>query len=282
MSILPDIPPDICEYAINTNGITSPLIIDLPHGGGIYPDDFRASCPQRALELCEELYLNDLYTTPTLTAGGVVIAAKFPRTYVDVNRAINDIDPLLFDKDWTEPTDPNGRSIHGHGVIMRLIRAGEPIYHRALTHDEAHTRIEKYYSCYHNTLNHFLNTAHEKFGVVYHLNCHSMPSSVLNAHFPHAPPDFILGDKDGRSCGLEFRNRVANALKDMGYRVVINQLYKGAEIITRYGQPAWERHSLQIEINRALFQNENTGEKNKNFNQLQSDIEKLILHINDQ
>ncbi len=60
---------------------------------------------------------------------------------------------------------------------------------------------------------------------------------------------------------------------------MINQLYKGAEIITRYGEPAWGRHSLQIEINRALFQNEGTGDKNKNFNQIKEDITKLINNI---
>ena len=65
----------------------------------------------------------------------------------------------------------------------------------------------------------------------------------------------------------------------MGYRVAINQLYKGAEIITRYGQPAWGRHSLQIEINRALFQNEDTGEKNKNFDKVKKDIDKMISEL---
>lgn len=276
---LPD--PKICEYAIPDNGITVPLLLDLPHGGGIYPDDFGFSCPRRSLELCEERFLDILYTPPATQSGGAVIKANFPRTYVDTNRAVNDIDQLLFKTPWMEPTLQNGRSIHGHGVVMRLIRPEEPIYSRMLSHHEVRTRLDVYYSAYHTLLNSFSNKMHETFGVVYHLNCHSMPSSVLASNFPHLQPDFILGDKDGRSCGLNVRNQVADILKSMGYRVAINQLYKGAEIISRYGQPAWGRHSLQIEINRALFVNEQTGEMSNNFSRIKEDIQKLIAELSD-
>lgn len=279
MKIAPSSDPNICEYAIADNGLAAPLLIDLPHSGGVYPDDFGFSCPKRSLELCEELYLSELFTPPTLSIGGALLKANFPRTYVDVNRTIDDIDQLLFDTPWMDMIAHKGRSIHGHGVLMRLIRAGEPIYSRALTHDETRLRLEKYYTPYHDVLNHFSNAIHEQFGVVYHLNCHSMPSNVVASSFPNAQPDFILGDLDGRSCGLEFRTHIVETLKDMGHRVAINQLYKGAEIISRYGQPAWGRHSLQIEINRALFQDEATGQKNKNFTHLEKNIQKLIKSI---
>ena len=279
MKIPPLSAPDICEYAIADNGITTPLLIDLPHSGRIYPDDFRFSCPKRALELCEEIFLDELLIPPTTAVGGAVVKANFPRTYVDTNRAIDDIDQLLFDTPWPDIVSPKGRSVHGHGVLMRLIRAGEPIYSNSMTHAEARSRLEKYYTPYHNLLGHFSNGIFEKFGVIYHLNFHSMPSNVVASNFPQLQPDFILGDLDGRSCSPEFRTYIANTLKDMGYRVAINQLYKGAEIISRYGQPAWGRHSLQIEINRALFQNEETREKNKNFNHFAIDLQKLISSI---
>lgn len=280
MTIPPQSAPDIYEYAVPDNGITCPLLVDLPHGGRTYPPDFNFSCLKSDLELCEERYLDELFNPPVVNAGGVVLMAKFPRTYVDPNRAINDIDQLLFETPWMEPTALNGRSQHGHGTIMRLIRAGEPIYNRPLSHDEAINRIKEYYSIYHNTLNGLLNHIHEKFNTYYHLSAHSMPSSVLVANFPYAPPDIILGDLDGRTCGLEFRQQAAELLRKIGYRVAINQIYKGAEIVNRYGQPAWQRHSLQIEINRALFHNEKTGEKLNNFNTLKHDIQEFVKGLN--
>ncbi len=279
MKIPPSSAPNICEYAIGANGITAPLLVDLPHSGTIYPDDFKFSCPKRALELCEELYLDELLTLPTISLGGAVVKANFPRTYVDVNRTADDIDQLLFDTPWLDLINNKGRSVHGHGVLMRLIRAGEPIYSRALSHEEARLRLANYYTPYHSLLGHFSNTLFEQFGVIYHLNFHSMPSNVVANNFPRAQPDFILGDLDGRSCGLEFRTYLVETLKDMGYRVAVNQLYKGAEIIHRYGLPAWGRHSVQIEINRALFQDEDTGQKNKHFNKLATNMKKLISSI---
>jgi len=279
MKIPPQTDAEICEYAISDNGITAPLLLDLPHSGGIYPEDFKFSCPKRALELCEEIYLDELFTFPVTSLGGVVVKANFPRTYVDANRAFNDIDQLLFDTPWMEPVTDKGRSQHGYGVIMRMIRANEPIYSHPLTHTEVKNRIDKYYTPYHHLLGHFSDCILEQFGIVYHLNCHSMPSSVVANNFPHLQPDIILGDMDGRSCGKEFRQHIADSLKNMGYRVAVNQLYKGAEIINRYGQPAWGRHSLQIEINRACFQDESTGAKNKNFSTVQKDLFNLISEL---
>jgi N-formylglutamate deformylase len=266
-------------HFLPTDGIKTPIFIDLPHSGNIYPDDFNFSCPREILELCEEKYLEELFVDTVISKGGAVLKANFPRTYIDANRAINDIDQLLLDAPWTEPICENGRSIHGHGVVMRLLK-GDPIYNSKLTHADIHHRTENYYIQYHNTLNDLSNQIHKQFNVVYHLNIHSMPSSVAKAHFPHNTPDFILGDLDGRSCGLDFRNHIAGFLKDMGYTVAINQLYKGAEIVRRYGQPAWGRHSLQVEINRSLFLNEDVNGKNKNFNTLKEDIKNLINQIN--
>lgn len=256
------------------------MLIDLPHGGNIYPDDFKFSCPKAALELCEEKYLDELFINPVTSIGGSALKANFPRTYVDVNRAANDIDQLLLDRPWTEPICDNARSIHGHGVLMRLIH-GENIYSAPLSHSNLNHRIQNYYSPYHTSLNDLFNQIYKQFNVVYHLSIHSMPSSVAKAHFPHATPDFILGDLDGRSCGLDFRTHISEALKDMGYRVAINQLYKGAEIVRRYGEPAWGRHSLQFEINRALFQDELTGQKNKNFDKFKKDIENFVKKLTD-
>lgn len=268
----------ITHSFFDASGIKSPLLIDLPHGGDVYPENFHFSCPKIALELCEEKYLDDLFLKPVVSIGGAVLKANFPRTYVDVNRDANDIDQLLLATPWTGPICDNGRAVHGHGVVMRLVQ-GEPIYHAPLAHIDIENRIKNYYSEYHKTLNDLSNKIVEQFSTVYHLNIHSMPSSVAKAHFPHATPDFILGDLDGRSCGLDFRNHIREVLKNMGYHVLVNQLYKGAEIIRRYGQPAWGRHSLQVEINRALFQDEKTGEKNKNFDKLKEDIESLIKTI---
>ena len=57
--------------------------------------------------------------------------------------------------------------------------------------------------------------------------------------------------------------------------------YKGVEIVRAYSDPARERHSLQIEINRALYMNETTFERREGFGRLRDDMTRLIGVITD-
>lgn len=279
METLPQPSSEICEYSLSDKGIAAPLLVDLPHGGRIYPEDFKFSCPRSALELCEEVFIDELYSPATLAAGGVVVKANFPRTYVDPNRNATDIDNQLLDAPWPAPLPENARSHYGQGVIMRMTSAENRIYSSPLSHQDVEHRISHYYNAYHNLLGTWLERIYKDFGTYYHLDCHSMPSSSVAHFFPHLQPDFILGDLDGRSCSLDFRQAVADELREKGYRVSINQIYRGAEIVSRYGQPAWRRNSLQIEINRAIFMNEKTQEKSPRFDTVRKDLSEIILGL---
>jgi N-formylglutamate deformylase len=62
----------------------------------------------------------------------------------------------------------------------------------------------------------------------------------------------------------------------MGYEVHVNDGYKGVEIVRRHGRPGERRHSLQIEIDRALYMDQRTLEKNAGFGQLKADLGALV------
>jgi N-formylglutamate amidohydrolase len=85
-----------------------------------------------------------------------------------------------------------------------------------------------------------------------------------------------LGDRDGSTCEPEFTAFVATTLADMGYAVAINDPYKGVELVRRHGRPSERRHSLQIEINRRLYMDELTLEKNPGFAMLQANVGHLL------
>jgi N-formylglutamate amidohydrolase len=70
-------------------------------------------------------------------------------------------------------------------------------------------------------------------------------------------------------------------LRGRGYTVRINEVYKGVEIVKRQGRPAANRHSLQIEVDRALYMNQKTLEKTPGFGGLQADITLLIEALRD-
>src|SRR5205085_2800679 len=89
-------------------------------------------------------------------------------------------------------------------------------------------------------------------------------------------PDFVLGDRDGTSCDGAFTSAVHETLTAMGYRVTINQPYKGAELVVRHSKPDAGRHSLQIEINRKLYMHEERITKTAGFARLKGDMTRLV------
>ncbi len=259
-----------------------PLVFDSPHSGTAYPEDFNHICNMSDLERAEDKHVDDLFSAAP-DHGACLLSALFPRSYLDVNRAHDDIDPELLSENWPfDPAiNPTNRSHAGIGLIRRLVKPGEPVYDRQLSPIEIKSRIDTYYHPYHDTLKKLIEGAHYNFGQVWHINCHSMPSSnhsqgSLGRINPIITPDFVLGNRDGTTCDIGFTHYLRDKIKAMGYKVSINDPYKGVELVERYSSPATGRHSIQIEICRSLYLNEDTYEKSKNYENLKADITKLI------
>lgn len=253
-----------------------PLVFDSPHSGRIYPADFHYCCPLSALERAEDNDVDILFDN-VHHYGATLLCAEFPRTYIDVNRAEDDIDTELLAERWPAPLNPTPRSHSGIGLIRRLVKPGQPVYGHKLSVAEIRHRLDNYYHPYHDVLKTLLDQAHYNFGVVWHINCHSMP--VVRMPVPHGilnlQPDFVLGNRDGTSCDPAFTNFLRDAIRDMGYRVAINNPYKGVEIVRRCAHPSAGRHSIQIEISKGLYWDEHKNKRTNNFNLLKANLEKL-------
>jgi N-formylglutamate deformylase len=256
-----------------------PLVFDSPHSGADYPDDFNFTCPFDTLRRAEDAYVDELYAAAPVH-GATLIGALFPRSYLDPNRAIDDIDESLIDGEWPTPLRPSQNTRAGLGLVRRVARPSTPIYDRKLSVDEVLARIERCHDPYHRVLDEACTRLHRKYGAVWHINCHSMPSK-RSARDIGRPADFVLGDRDGTTCAKDFTNFVATVLRRRGYDVRINEIYKGVEIVKRQGRPAQHRHSLQIEVDRALYMDQKTLQKNANFSQLQADISDLVERLCD-
>ena len=256
----------------------APVVFDSPHSGTDIPDDFAFACPLDLLREAEDSYVDELFdAAPRLGAG--LLCALFPRSYIDPNRAVDDIDLDLVDGAWPEPLGPAERSPYGMGLIRRIGRPGESIYLNRLSVAAISHRIDGYYQPDHRTLATMSDDRHAAFGIVYHLSCHSMPSRTVQSsggpvHRQRA--DFVLGDRDGTTSGEAFVTFVEDRLREMGYRVARNAPYKGVEIVRRYGRPAEGRHSLQMEISKALYMDEASFAKHAGFEGLQRDLSTLI------
>ncbi|MBP2228113.1 N-formylglutamate amidohydrolase [Azospirillum agricola] len=255
-----------------------PVLFDSPHSGSVYPRDFRFVCPLPVLRQAEDTHVEELFAAAP-EHGATLLCALFPRTCIDVNRAADDIDPGQIDGVWPTPLRPTGRSAMGMGLIRSMLRPGQPLYDGKLPASVVAERIDRYYRPYHHQMRSVLDGLAERFGAVWHVNCHSMPSTLgPNASDPLAA-DFVIGDRDGTTSEPGFVRMLAESLRGFGHRVAINDPYKGVELIGRYGDPARGRHSVQLEINRRLYMNEETLERHEGFDRLKGEIGELVRRI---
>lgn len=244
-----------------------PLVLDSPHSGQHYPDDFGFSCAMAQLRMAEDTDIDDLYDfTPAL--GATLVCAEFPRSYLDPNRRVEDMDTTLVDGRWPHPVDQSPKSQSGIGLIWRALGDTSPIYSRKLSVAEVTQRISFCHTPYWAAVTSAIDEAHARHGRVLHINCHSMPAEAgpgswvkLGTKFP----DVVLGDRDGTTCSPDFTALLNDAFRQEGLSVAINDPYKGVELVKRFGRPADHRHSIQVELNRRLYMNEATRERTANY-----------------
>jgi N-formylglutamate amidohydrolase len=261
-------------------GAPIPLVLDSPHSGTAYPDDFDHLPSREIVRQAEDTHVEALYAAAP-RVGATLIEALFPRAYIDPNRHHADVDPALLSDPWTGPMTPSRKTELGIGLVWRLAHGGVPMYGRKLSSAEVRHRIAHFYDPYHESVAAALDERHARFGVVWHLNCHSMPAvgDVMSEDPGRERADFVLGDRDGTTCAPEFTAFVATTLRGFGYDVAINDPYKGVELVRKHGRPGERRHSLQIEINRRLYMDESTLERHSGFEGLQANLERLLTAL---
>ena len=257
----------------------APLVLDSPHSGCDFPADFDAAVSEFDLRDGEDCYVDELYA-PATGRGVLLLAARYPRTYIDPNRHRGDVDLELIDGgQWPHEYVPSGKSRLGKALVWRTLDDGRPIYARKLAVDEVVRRIERYHAPYHRALREALDGACERHGAVFHINCHSMPAvggKQGEGGAGIARADFVLGDRDGTSCEPAFTEFVRRTLAGFGYEVKVNDPYKGVELVRAYSRPEAGRHSLQIEINKRLYMDEAARTRNAGFATLQGHLRQLI------
>jgi len=86
-----------------------PLVFDSPHSGTDYPGDFQYSCPYDVLRAAEDTFVDELYAAAPVH-GATLIGAYFPRSYIDVNRDVGDIDQHLLDAPWPRKLAPGDKN----------------------------------------------------------------------------------------------------------------------------------------------------------------------------
>jgi N-formylglutamate deformylase len=258
-----------------------PVVYDSPHSGRYYPPDFATTLPRTDLRRAEDAYVDELLDG-ALAYGVAVLDATYPRSYIDLNRAATDIDPELLSEPWPTSLAPTEKTARGLGLIRRLVVPGVEINSRRLSPAEVQSRIDRVFTPYHDALDDLIESTRTKFGMVWHINWHSMKSKG-NAMTPDGDVmrrvDAIVSDADGRTASPDVTRFVAYTLRGLGMRVAVNDPYKGGQIVRRVGAPSRCVHSIQVELNRALYLDEHSVSKTTGFVALARLIEVVSREI---
>lgn len=251
------------------------IIFASPHSGDIYPQAFRDASILSAAQLRrnEDMFVERL-VAGAVSAGAPLLCARFPRCYVDVNRAPDELPQA-----WcSTPIKETARAQAGIGVVPTHIGERSPIYRKPPSRADAQARLTHLYHPYHDALRALITETQTRFGQTLLIDCHSMPGF---APMGSRRPDIILGDRFGRSCHPETLFALRQVLQSEGFSVAVNYPYAGGYVTEHYGQPDTGVEVVQIEINRDLYLNPVTLAPKRGYDSVMERMTRIVERIVD-
>jgi N-formylglutamate amidohydrolase len=259
---------------------TTSVVFSSPHSGADYPQEFlrQSVLDARTIRSSEDAFVDQLFAAAP-DFGAPLLAARVPRAFVDLNRAIEELDPALVEGVGRSAHNP--RISSGLGVIPRVVANGRAIYRGKITRAEAEARLRQSWMPYHGQLRRLLTQAEHRFGEAILIDCHSMPHEAIETI--SAPgvrrPDVVLGDRFGAAAGPEVVDRIEAAFAGAGLRVVRNTPFAGAYITQAYGRPSRNCHVVQVEIDRSLYMDEREIRPNRRFDAFRRLMTSVVAEI---
>lgn len=264
-------------------GVT--FIFCVPHSGRYYPDAFvkSARLNELALRGSEDAYVDQLIDFDNIS-DVYGLRMNYARAYIDVNRDEAELDPKLISGRLPALNlSATPRVVSGFGVVARCIKPGLDIYRSPLTLAEVRGRIDRIYAPYHRALKGLIAEAKTQSARIIVFDWHSMPSqSKLNrTHLTKKMKgaDIVIGDLHGDSCRGETRRIVKNAFEAQGFSVGLNDPFSGGHTTQSYANSHAGIETIQIEINRGLYMDEETIEPLSCFETVASRMHKAIEMI---
>lgn len=256
-----------------------PLFFSVPHSGEKIP-------PEASWLLGKNKYtlLCDVDRFVHLLYLPVIEKKKIPSVYSSCHRYALDLNRL--DTDISEKTvtgiqgQRNTESGLASGLYWTKTTKGDALLSKPLGWTTHKTLLDKIYYPFHETIENYQKTFLKTFGKAYHLDLHSMPSQGTAAHRDkgNKRAEVVIGDLDGKSCSAFFIDLVKKVFSDY-FEVAYNWPYKGGGVTRKHASPENNCHSIQIELRRDLYMDEDTKELLPKHIDMQIKLEKCINAI---
>ena len=247
------------------------VIVHIPHSSIIIPDNFRKEFLVPAEELRKELLcMTDWYTEELFDCPGC-------RTVIHrVSRLVCDPERFL---------DPDEESMWQRGMGMYYTRTSEgrrmknsPLASK--TGWRSYARALEIYQKHHKRLRSAVRRQVERHGKALLIDGHSFSATVL----PYEPEQNLFRERPEICLGSDAYftpGALLAAAKDYfvqkGLHVAVNTPFAGAIVPEPFYSGRDKRvRSLMIEVNRSLYMNEETGEKNGTFGEVQNILREFL------
>jgi N-formylglutamate deformylase len=254
---------------VRAKGQEIPVVVEVPHAGLRVDPVSLSLCvaPARSIGRDADLFVDELYSDAP-SVGASLIVAEMSRYVCDLNR-----DPTDLDRETSSVGRLDGSA---YGVIWRKSTEGYRALAGEISPDEVERRLRDYYRPYHEALSQLLEEKKKRFGYVFLLCAHSMPSLGRGGE-PRA--DIVPGSRAGTSTDPRLLETLELAATAAGYSVRHDDPYRGGFSTEHYGRPDRGEHALQVELARRLYMDETTLGRTRNFSTLRGFCRDLVKQL---
>ena len=240
------------------------IILHIPHASKHIPDKYLKyfTLSKKDLEI-ELLKMTDHFTDELFDIScSNIHQLKFPlsRLLVDVER---------FEEDELEPMFKVGM-----GCIYEKTHDGKSL---KLVKDIKDELINKFYKTHHQNFTKIVDAKLKQNNKVLIIDCHSFPKYPLPYELNQEMdrPEICIGT-DNFHTSEKLKNLFGELFEGLNFTVKYNEPFKGSIVPLKFYNKEIRVQSIMIEVRRDLYMNEQSGEKNGYFVEIQN---KLNLNI---
>ena len=245
------------------------VVLHIPHASRHVPPDVRPTLLLSDQELDAELLrMTDAYTDELFD----LPSARVARVLHPVSRLV--VDPERFRDDADEPM-----AARGMGAVYVRTAQGEAL--REGIDPAARERLlAEWYDPHHARLATAVDRALAAHGRCLLVDCHSFPSTPLPCDLDQRRPrpEICIGT-DPFHTPKPLVDALVAAFEHEGFEVAVDRPYAGALVPARwYGRDA-RVAAVMVELSRALYMDEATGERLDRFGEISRTVERVLRKV---
>jgi N-formylglutamate amidohydrolase len=243
------------------------VVLHIPHSSRYVPAQERQAIRLNGATLDSELLrMTDAFTDEL-----------FPLTPVEVGRVVFPISRLVCDVERFPLDEDEPMASRGMGVIYTRTSLGEVLRTQPNAADRQ-SLMYRWYRPHHSKLKRMVNDVAARSGICLIVDCHSFPSVAL----PYEPDQSthraqICIGTDAFHTPAAVRDAIVAAADEEGYSVALDAPFAGALVPLASYRKNKRISSIMIEVNRRLYMDEHSGQKNQGFEKVSAAIGRLIV-----